>query len=306
MVQPGTRILRAMRDFIQAYPLAAYFSLAVTISWAVVLAVILPGAIPASPEEAARLFVYVYLAMLTGPPIAGITLTAVCDGTRGLAEYRRRLARWRVNARWYAVALLTAPFLLGMTLLVLWLVTPDVVPGFLSADLDAAGPIRAAPPAAFITTGIAVGIGAGFFEELGWTGFATPRALQRRGVMASGLVIGLVWGAWHFLAILWGGADARGSAPMLVYLSVALFSFLPPYRVLMTMVYERTRSLPVGITMHATLTASMIILGPAVSGTELVVFDLVFGAMLWATVLVAWTARTRSSRVVRGVAARPH
>ena len=35
--------------------------------------------------------------------------------------------------------------------------------------------------------GIAVGLGAGIFEELGWTGFAIPRMKLRYGVLSTGL-----------------------------------------------------------------------------------------------------------------------
>lgn len=34
-------------------------------------------------------------------------------------------------------------------------------------------------------------------EEVGWTGFATPRLQPRLGVLGAGLVIGTVWALWH-------------------------------------------------------------------------------------------------------------
>ena len=52
-----------------------------------------------------------YLAMLVGPSVAGVLLTALVHGKAGLLEFRRRLVKWQVSARWYAVALLTAPLL---------------------------------------------------------------------------------------------------------------------------------------------------------------------------------------------------
>ena len=42
------------------------------------------------------------------------------------------------------------------------------------------------------------------FEELGWTGFATPTLRRRNRVLATGLIVGVLWGAWHFLVTLWG------------------------------------------------------------------------------------------------------
>ena len=61
---------------------------------------------------------------------------------------------------------------------------------------------------------------------------------------------------------------------------MALFSFLPPYRVLMVRVYERTGSLFISILMHASLTASMIFFGPAVKGAESVIYNLIFATTL--------------------------
>jgi membrane protease YdiL (CAAX protease family) len=143
--------------------------------------------------------------------------------------------------------------------------------------------------------GLAVGIGAGFFEELGWTGVAVPRMLARHGVLATGVCVGLVWGAWHFLAIYWGSANAIGSVPVPIYLLVALFSFLVPYRILMTWVYQRTRSALIGVLMHASLTSSMLIMGAPVSGRDLLTYDLAFGAVLWiAAAIVLVTSRPLS------------
>ena len=96
-----------------------------------------------------------------------------------------------------------------------------------------------------------------------WTGFACPASDRNAGSLPP-VSVGVMWGAWHFLAILWGSADAFGSVPIPVYLLVAV-SFLPPYRVLMAWVYDRTQSVLIAVLMHASLTASMVILGPPVS-----------------------------------------
>jgi membrane protease YdiL (CAAX protease family) len=78
--------------------------------------------------------------------------------------------------------------------------------------------------------GIIAGVMTGVFEELGWTGFAVPRLRLRHGVVATGLIVGLLWGAWHFP--LFSGGDLSGAVPRAVFLPVQLFSFLPAYRVL--------------------------------------------------------------------------
>ena len=265
---------------IRRHPVASYFALTFLLSWGGIFAVIGGGAIPAPPEEANRLFVLVYLAMLVGPSVAGIVVTAITGGAPGLAEFRARLLKWRVEPRWYAAALLIAPLALLAALAILSPLSERFVPGVIKG-LGGDAPFHAESRVWFVLTGLLIGLGAGFFEELGWTGVALPRLRARYGVALVGLLLGLVWGAWHFLAILWGGASAFDSVPIAAYLTVALFSFIPPYRVLMAYVYERTKSLFIAILMHASLTASMLILGPSVSGTELLAFDLVFAALFW-------------------------
>jgi membrane protease YdiL (CAAX protease family) len=47
---------------------------------------------------------------------------------------------------------------------------------------------------------LAVGFVAGSFEEIGWTGFASTRLLERHGLGQAGLTLGLVWAFWHLLA----------------------------------------------------------------------------------------------------------
>jgi len=289
-----------MIAFLRKHPAASYFTLAFAISWAGVLAVI-PGAIPAPPVEAERYFVFVYLAMLAGPPIAGLVMTAVLGGRDGLRDYRARLPRWRVPLRWYAAALLTAPLVLTVTAAMLSLFSSDFAPALLSPNADAAVPVHAGNRSSFMMMSILVGTGAGFFEELGWTGFVIPEMRTRYGVVVTGLSVGLLWGAWHFLAVLWGSASSFGSMPIPLFMFVALFSFLPPYRVLMAWVYERTGSTLVAILMHASLTTSMLLFGSTATGGAAVVYDAVFAGVLWAVVLASHALRGGAHRGIADV-----
>ena len=294
-----------MRPWIRNHPALSYFALAFVISWGSILVVIRGGEIPAPPEEAQRLFPLVYLGMLAGPSIAGVMMTALLGGVPALRAYRTRLLKWRLSLTWYAVALLVAPLALAVTLFGLSLVSLDFAPALIGAGpIDPAGPIQAQNARTLLLLAALVGLGAGLFEELGWTGFAVPNLLARFGRVSTGLIVGFAWGAWHFLAVWWGSANAFGSVPVALFLLVALFTFLPPYRVLMVRVYERTGSLLICILMHASLTASMIILGPPVKGVESVVYNLAFAATLWVAVAMVWASdHLRLMRERRGPSA---
>jgi uncharacterized protein len=65
--------------------------------------------------------------------------------------------------------------------------------------------------------GIAVGLGAGFFEELGWTGFAIPRMRLRYGILSTGLIVGVLWGAWHFLMNFWASGVTSGELSLAIF-----------------------------------------------------------------------------------------
>jgi CAAX protease family protein len=247
-----------------------YYALVFVISWGGVLIVVGPSAFPGTSEEVERLMPFVILAFAVGPALAGPLLTGFVDGRAGLRQFRSRLLKWRVAGCWYAVALLTAPLLMTAVLLGLSLFSREFVPGIFTSD----------DKATLLLVGIATALAAGFFEELGWTGFAVPRLRQHHGVLSTGLIAGVLWGAWHLLVYLWTSGTVSGALSLAGYLLDA-FLFLTLFRVLMVWVYDRTESLLVAMLMHASLTASArILIPPGTAGVPLLTFDLVWVAAL--------------------------
>jgi membrane protease YdiL (CAAX protease family) len=269
-------IMTTIKDFIKIHPLPIYFTLAFAISWGAILILVGPDGIPATAEQ----IVALGMAMLLGPSVAGILSTGLTSGREGFRELISRLLRWRVGTRWYVVALLTAPLSTTAVLLALSLFSPKFLPGiFTSGD-----------KVTLLLTGIVAALTVGLFEELGWTGFAIPRMRLRYGTLASGLIVGLLWGAWHFL-VFWESDSFSGAFPLTLLLA-RLFSWLPAYRVLMVWVYDRTESLLVVILMHASLVATLTIIDPSLTGGELLTLILVRAAVLW-VIVAAVTMATR-------------
>jgi len=280
--------MKTIKAFIKSQPLLSYFAVAFAISWGSVLMVIGgPGGIPATPEQSKMLFPIVLLAMLLGPSAAGLLLTGLIHGRAGFRDLLARMTRWRVGARWYAVALLTAPLLFMAVPLALSLRSPEFLPGiFTTSDL-----------AFLLLFGIGWGlIGGGLLEELGWTGFAVPTLLRMRyGVLGTGLIVGVLWGALHFPVFFFASDTYSGALPLAIYLPayliILLVGGLPAYRMLMVWVYERTESLLLAMLMHASYTAFTFILGPlALAGVALLIYDLVLAAALWVVVGVVAVA----------------
>jgi membrane protease YdiL (CAAX protease family) len=281
--------MKTITAFIKRRPLLSYFALTIALSWGAVLIVAGgPSGISATNEASEMQQLFLYPALLVGPSVAGVLLTGLVSGRAGLRELRSRLLRWRVAARWYAVALLTAPLSVMVALLALSLTSPKFVPGIVTSD----------DKTALLLIGIFAGLMVGIFEELGWTGFAIPRL--RYGVLTTGLIVGALWGAWHFPVFFWGSGapSGAGTVPVALYLLVLLFSWLPAYRVLMVWVYDRSGSLLVAMLMHVSLVASNAILVPlALAGLALVTYDLAWAAVLW--VFVAAVAVARGGHLTR-------
>ena len=266
--------MTTVRSFINRHPLLAYYVLAFAISWGGFLMVVGPGGFPGTKEQFETLLPFVAWAMLAGPSVAGILLTGLVYGRAGLRELLSRLLSWRVGARWYVVALLTAPLLAAAVLFTLSLTSPI----FTTDDK---------------ITVLLVGIAAGLttvFEEIGWTGFAVPTLLRvRHGIFGTGLIVGLLWGAWHLLQISWVSGSYSAALPLALFLPLYLFcavAQLTAYRVLMVWVYDRTNgSLLVATLMHASLTASTVfIFTPEATGVAFLTYILVLAAALWVVV----------------------
>ena len=231
------------RVFIKRHAVQAYFALTFALSWGGFLLVGGPGLLAGTSWQADPRFMAAVLAMLAGPPVAGILLTVLVSGKAGLRELLSRLLKWRVGGRWYAVALLTAPIIETAVLLALSRISPVFLPAIVTTD----------DKAALLVSGIAIGLAGGFVEELGWTGFAIPRLTARYGVLGTGLIVGPAWGAWHLLQMWWVGGTSSEALPLALFLPLFFLSAvakLTAYRVLMVWVYDRTGSLLVADT-HA-------------------------------------------------------
>lgn len=229
--------MTSMRTVVQQHALLLYFVLAFAISWGGMVAVAGPSAFPLAEDERGAGGM-----MPLGPAIAGVLMIALVSGKTGLRDLRGRLFNWRVSPRWYLIALLTVPVIYLITQVPLAVRSRDYLPSADSAD-------DLLPAVLFgLMGGIFVGVG----EELGWTGFATPRLRLRHGLLTAALILGVVHGAWHFL-LFWEDDTFSGTIPFAL-LIVRLFAWLPALRILLLWLYERTRSVLLVMLMHATAT----------------------------------------------------
>ena len=262
------------KSAIKRYALLIYFILTFLLSWGCMYLIISPNVFPMTPEQSETMGPLTYIALLVGPSVAGILLIGVTDGKAGYRDLSSRLFNWRVGFRWYLVVLLFAPLLASVVLLILSMFSPEFMPALLTSD----------DKFSLLMSGAMSGLMVGIFEELGWTGFAVPRIRLRYGVLATGIIVGLLWGAWHFLPF-WE-IDTFASAIPLTLLIMRLFSWLPPFRTLMVWVYDKTKSLFMVILMHASLVfTTLAIPSPELSGYSLLIWLTLWATVLWGVVL---------------------
>jgi membrane protease YdiL (CAAX protease family) len=143
-----------------------------------------------------------------------------------------------------------------------------------------AAPIYA--PSFRIALGVA-GLLAGCFEEIGWTGFATPRLLNKHDPLKAGFILGLLWAIWHMLADFSGNISDLSLTQWIAWFVIYWILPLTAYRILMTWVYAHTQSVFLGQLMHASYTGWLIVLSPNTAKTDLL-WEAIFAAVLWVLV----------------------
>jgi len=251
--------------FVRRYPVLMYFGLAFTISWVGCLLAAGPKFIRGETMQAMD-GLLVFFAMLLGPSFSGVALTAFLDGRNGLRELRSRMMKERVGAAWY--------------------ITPLVFPLLIVVVIVA---LRALVSKEFALTfellGIPIGLMAGFFEEIGWTGYALPRMLGKRSVLFVAVGLGLLQTSWHLVADFLTASGSRG-AYWLPHFATFIVS-MTAMRVFVVWAYANTRSVLLAQLVHASSTGFLAVLVPlSLSPARDTMFYAVYSVVLWGAVAV--------------------
>jgi membrane protease YdiL (CAAX protease family) len=259
-----------IKTFFKTHPVLPYFFFAFFISWGGSLVVLGPKFVRGETYQLTDSLLAL-LAMLAGPSLAGITLTAVIDGRVGIRELFSRMRRWRVKARWYAVALLTPPVLILAVLLLLSnLISPAFTPNFLAL-------------------GIVYGLMAGFVEEIGWMGYAFPKMQVKHSALAASLILGVLHGTWHIVAGYLGASGNLGMYWLPNFIVMWIIG-MTAMRVLIVWVYSHTGSVLLTQLMHASSTGFLVILSPSpISPANETLWYAVYAVVLWVVVAIVIT-----------------
>ncbi len=272
---------KAIPEFLRRRPVAGFVVLAVGISWGGILAATLPTGIPGSREALDRLMAPVFLTMLAGPLISALVVSAVVDGRAGLSGLLRGLTLWRAKPVDYAAAFFLIPACALAVLLPLSAVSPDFTPGFL-------GP---GGGYSMVALSLAGGLVVGIIEEIGWTGFATPRLLRGSTVLAAALGLGLIHGLWHLPATAWAEGAEYGLV-FIPYFLAAWMLAIVALRILIVWVFARTGSTLLSAVTHGSHTGALFAVWPtAATPVQNLIWTSIFGA-LGLTVVLLMTSRS--------------
>jgi hypothetical protein len=247
--------------FVKPHPLVAFFVLAYALTWPLI------PLVSVSPLWG--------FPALFGPALAAIIVVAVADGGAGLRDLLGRVARWRVGARWYAVAL-ALPAALALAAL------------GLHVGLGGQGPFELGGLSVLNIVVFVLIVG----EELGWRGYALPKLLAERSVLAASLILGALWGAWHLPTFFVPGAPQYGLPfPAFVLLTMA-------YSVLFTWVYLHTRgSVLIAVLLHGAINLSQGFFLGAIDPTRVYwLLAAVYGVAALALVAAAGPNLSRTTR----------
>lgn len=138
------------------------------------------------------------------------------------------ITRWRVPLRWWLIAMFL-PALLALLSIAFTQLTGEELPPSLRGGLPTSVWLAFILRSALFTL-LVVGVG----EETGWRGWMLPELQKRYSPLRSSIMLGVVWGLWHF-PLFFNGAYSEEPAGVLEYLVIA-----PLMAILYTWIYNRT------------------------------------------------------------------
>jgi membrane protease YdiL (CAAX protease family) len=169
------KMMARLSSVIKRHPLITFFVLAYALSW--------------WPSILYALDLSLLPNAGFGPFLAALVVLAFTQGKSGIGGLLRRMVRWRVGLRWYAVALLLP---VGIAL------AATSVNVLLGAQAPSAADLGGWTGlfSTFAVLLLVPGFG-GAWEEPGWRGFAVPRLQDGRSALFAGLILGVLIAAWH-------------------------------------------------------------------------------------------------------------
>ena len=130
-----------------------------------------------------------FILAVYSPGIVSVLLVWRKYGVKGLASFFRRLTLWRASAPWWLFLLLGIPAI-------------KYLGAALNGTISDPFPFS---PWYLVFPALAHAFFLGTIEEFGWRGLALPLLQRKMAPFWAGLIVGIIWAAWHIPAFLIGG-----------------------------------------------------------------------------------------------------
>lgn len=269
--------MNAMGALVQRHPLLTYFATVYAVSAGALAVLGLPRLDAGATQNPASLAVFPVLILSVAA--AGVALTAVTQGRAGLTDLAKRMRRFRIGSVYYLI-LLIPPLGVLVTLLTL---------SVLSSSNFAPG---------LQLFGLPIGLVAGLFEEVGWTGYAYPRMRQTFGAVTGAVLLGVLWGIWHLPVVdSLGAASPHGSAWPAYF--AAFVALVAAVRCLICWAYAKTNSVLLAQLIHASFTGTLILFSaPHVSAGQEAGWYAAYAGLLWLGIALSFAYRRSVSRAL--------
>jgi len=238
--------MTATRSWIHRHEVAAFYLLALVLISAAM------AAAGATGIEALALFGVI------GPAISAVIIAQLTGGKQARRELLGQLFKWRVSLKWYLVALFLLPGIAAIAITINTGSLPPIRDGSLF-------------PQILILLVLMTG------EEIGWRGFVLPRLQERYNALTASLILGVMWGVWHFPGYL-GGQGVPLEMSFFVFLTWVIGA-----TILMTWVYNHTHSVLLSVVMHvfSNLAFGALPLLPETTGEQSTFW--IFLGLVWVT-----------------------
>jgi CAAX protease family protein len=210
-----------MKEMTTANRLVLFFALAFSLSWYPWIIAFFKGT-TSGPNP-------------LGPLVAALIVTALTEGRSGIKDFLKRLVRWRVDFRWYAVVFLLPLFCCLVAATIALSTGAQLKPSAEYSNLWG----EVAPKFVFILLFIGLG------EEPGWRGYAIEKLQKLYSPLKSSLILAPIWALWHLPLM-----GSEFPAPIIPAFLLSVVGAT----IVLTLVYNGSqRSILLPMLMHATV-----------------------------------------------------
>lgn len=205
------------------------------------------------------------------PSIIAILVAVFAGGWQGFKALVPDQIRFRFNPIWYVYALLLIPILALIAALIQGYMSGENF-SFLDQSL-----------VKIIIVVLLISLG----EEFGWRAFALPRLQERFSPLVSSLILGVIWGLWHYPGYL-VGVGTPLEMPFYLFMLWVI-----PGTILITWGYNASGSIIIPILMHASANFAFAFLPLLPEWTGELNTFIILVSILWTAVIigVVWSMR---------------